>query len=194
MDFIFSPPSLERAVELVAAGFSRPVSPELIADTELHLPAHMSISALDGETIIAFASFDIYADGDLLYLKGVMIHPDYQSSGLASQMSRLCIEQSRARFYGLRTQSPRMWAAGSKLCDIWLPAIDGSTDSELLEMAAHLAEYGNYPYVRGIYEEAMYGEKPNHHDPAIQAWWDDNCDFHAGDAVICIGRLRSSRE
>ncbi len=194
MDIVLGQAEEDQAIALVSAGFSRPVSPELIADTRLHLPADMSVVALDDGRTVAFASFDLYADGDLIYLKGMMIHPDYQALGLAGQMHQACLAKTEARFYSLRTQSPRMWSAGAKLCDPWLPRLNGADEQELLEMAHYLEEYGTYPHVRGVYQGAIYGQKPTHHDPAIQAWWDEQCDFHAGDAIICIGRLKDSRE
>ncbi len=189
-------PDFELATLVTAAGFARPLTPELALDVANHLAeSGLRYSVKCRGELGGYALFRTF--GPVLYLSGMMLGPELQGRGLAPKIIQRAQVDTRAEFLGLRTQSLRMWLAGleasNKVCWLPNPSCWGPADTVIAEHAARLVvELGcDFPITRGFYGQALYGVKPAcpNHSP-LQAWWDSICNLERGDAVLCIGRLR----
>lgn len=83
-----------------------------------------------------------------------------------------------------------MWASASKMVRTIFPhpTLPCEASEEIaLNLAKSLMMSG--PIHPAFYGGALYGQKPAHHDPRIQNWWDSLCQFDRGDAVVCVGRF-----
>jgi hypothetical protein len=202
MKLILQEPDLVSATRLTSHGFFQPESDELRKDVAKHIHGDLVYSILDDDgTYFGFATFSI--DGDLIYLEGIMIDTPLQGHSIGGKVIEAARVKTKARYLALRTQSPRMWSVGYKLCDIWFPddpqpeqhpelavvmdrvlALKRNVDSTIsLISPTAVACYGGEP---------LYGEKPIHHDLDLQRWWDSLCNFERGDGVVCVGRFRES--
>lgn len=184
-------PSVDDAARLAGLGFGRDVDEGLRHNSERYSQGDLVFIATTDGNIIGWASFELYLQDELLYLKGMMIDPNYQGIGLASQFIDSARKYVHSSIFALRTQSPHMWSVGRKVCDIWLPSPDNTSDSALTEAVKVLQEYGDHPVARGVYEGAAYHHVPVHKDARVQQWWDKLCSAESGDAVICIGYFSS---
>lgn len=184
------PPHLDHATRFASLGFRVEESPSLRQDVANHLgEGDVYTVEVDGAPS-GFAIFHRYP-GHVLYLCGIMLVPDVQGRGLCERIIRGVLTPED-RFLGLRTQSPIMWAAGRRVCrDGWLPRQTDVRDPELLRVGQEVSARidTSFPFHPGRYGSALYGVKPVHRDPGVQAWWDQHCDFARGDAVVCVGRL-----
>lgn len=184
-------PALETAVLLSARGFVRSISEELAKDVAAHISGDLVLRIIEDSVDIGFACFQI--ESDVLYLHGIMIDPDVQAKSIAVRVIEYAQAKTNMSFLGLRTQSPRMWSAGRKVCQQWIPGFENGDerDEELLKAAHRIAKISNslFPVHVGCYGGPLYGTKPTHSDYIIQQWWDSLCDFERGDAAICVGRL-----
>jgi hypothetical protein len=191
MTIISEPPSLEEATRLASSGFAREVSDELFLDVKQHMESgDIVLGVKHDDEYVGFVILCVW--DDILYLSGIILHQDYQRHASVVDVISYVREKVQVRYFALRTQSPRMWSAAKKVCQRWYPDRDlGAIDVDL-EAVGHLVAAridSQFPYHKGCYGAALYGEKPTHHNDDIQSWWDDNCDFHRGDAVICVGEL-----
>lgn len=192
-------PSIEAATQIAAAGFVQPLTPALRGDVERHLKKGCLVQSFcEGEAVVGFAIYQLFvlpAGERLLYLAGIILDPKVQGQGLAARSIRAAADELGATHLGLRTQSPRMWLVGARLAEgDWGPHPDRAMSPEILALGHALAEAincnGAFPHIRGIYGGPLYGEKPLYEkSPHLQCWWDDQCSFHAGDAVLCVGTL-----
>lgn len=186
------PPSLEEATFLASSGFARDVSDELLLDVKQHMESGDIVLGIKYENeYVGFVILCVW--GDVLYLSGIILHQDYQRHASVVDVIQYVRQAEQVKYFALRTQSPRMWSAAKKVCRRWYPDFGlECIDPDLEDVGRLVAERieSQFPYHRGCYGSALYGEKPTHHDSEIQIWWDENCDFDSGDAVICVGELK----
>ena len=189
--FVPGLPNLNEAVAVAAEGFVQPVSDGLQTDVRNHLADSQTAFSIVDENgqVVGFALFKNIVG--VLYLTGLILRHDYQNRGLGKAAILAGRFATGAEYFALRTQSPRMWSVGNKLASAWYPNQNGFSDKDLEQKASILAlELGMAtPIVQGFYGGPLYGEKPTHRDPALQAWWDSLCSFQRGDAVLCVGRF-----
>ncbi|MFH0779246.1 MAG: GNAT family N-acetyltransferase [Parcubacteria group bacterium] len=187
-------PTLEQAAPLVAEGFVQPISPELIEDTRQHLRAgDFAYSIFEDKTLGGFAVFRLLPN-NILMLIGMMLGKNLQGRGIAGQVIKAAQQEYNCEYLALRTQSPRMWLAARKLCNLWFPHSDnGGLPAQFAAIAETIREnLGDkfcYPLVPYCYGQPLYGAKPIYRNPAVQSWWDSICDLERGDAVLCIGKF-----
>lgn len=185
-------PDLDVATLIASRGFVQPVSAALRTDVDVHL-RHGQIVFLvidaEKEAVVGFALFNDLAP--VLYLSGIILDPAYQGRGIAA----LAVAEARvltgATHLALRTQSARMWLAGSRMVEEWYPHPKQQIPDHLRPLAEQAAARTNsvFPVAVGLYGGPLYGAKPVHHDETLQSWWDSLCSFERGDAVFCIGRF-----
>ncbi len=186
-------PDLGLATEIAASGFCQPVTPELEQDVAGHLDGgELVYTVHEGEQTVGFAIFNVWGS-NVLYLSGIILDTDHQRQEAVSKTIHAARSVAKEVAYlSLRTQSLRMWVAGSKVCREWHPT---HTDEEI---PPYLTEVGQetadriksvFPIEEGCYDGPLYGEKPVYHDQILQLWWDGICNFERGDAVICVGVL-----
>lgn len=183
-------PDLELATLVTAAGFVQPPTPELRLDVERHFAqGRLVYSVHRNGRLGGYALFRVM--DQVLYLGGVMLLPELQGCGIAIKFIERAHADSGVHFLGLRTQSPRMWTAGLRATTSWIPR-ENAADEELAHLGRGLAAAlgCSFPVHPGFYGGSLYGQKPVHGDPRLQAWWDSICNTERGDAVICVGRLR----
>lgn len=191
-------PTPATALRIAAAGFDQAPNPQLATDVAGHIGGGDLVYTLVNGDPFGFAIFNVWQSGwgTVLYLSGIILDPAHQHRGLARQV----IEFARAdaaklgqtpRHLTLRTQSPRMWRTGAGLCRTWLPDPAADCSPQLAAIGQLTAERigSQFPVHHGCYGGPLYGEQPTHHDPQLQRWWDNLCDFAAGDAVICVGQF-----
>lgn len=191
MQMLVGTPAIEVAARLTSHGFVQPVSPELIDDVAAHIAGDLVVRIFDddGEEV-GFATFSVHED--LLYLNGIMLDPAVQGNSYAQNVISFARDRFDSAYLGLRTQNPKMWSVGKRMCDIWLPDLDDRLpDKGLQGVIDRLQKERNLPHPlhEACYGEALYGDKPVHRDEAIQRWWDELCDFERGDGVVCVGRF-----
>lgn len=190
-------PGLEAATRIAAAGFVQPMTDTLREDVDHHLAEGCLVQTFAlGDRVLGFAIYRLFEFGmsRLLYLAGIILDPEIQAQGLAARAIRLAALELGATHFALRTQSPRMWFVGTKLADgDWGPHPERAITPELLALGEELSRAigcnGIFPHLRGVYGGPLYGEKPTYHRASLQAWWDEQCTFLRGDAVLCIGTL-----
>lgn len=179
------------AVLAASEGFHQPITPALQVDVSEHLErCHFGLQFLqENGDIAGFALFKHF--DDLLCGGGMMIRPAFQKSGLVGEAILRAREMTNTSYLAYRTQSPRMWAAGRKITSVWTPQPTGFYHPDLEEVRARAAHHLRVtPTITpGFFGSALYGVKPTHADPVIQAWWDSLCSFENGDAVLCVGRF-----
>lgn len=186
-------PGVSAATEIAAAGFVQPYSVALLDDVGNHLhDGQLVYSLTEGGTLLGFSIFNQFgAAGEVLYLSGIILLPAAQGQGLAAGVIEHARRETGATYLVLRTQSPRMWSVGNKLCQTWFPHPEFTPSVALLAQAHVVSGHigAQFPVTRGHYGGPLYGAKPEHADAALQLWWDSLCDFARGDAVLCIGQM-----
>lgn len=186
-------PSLEVATGLASAGFVQSLSSTLREDVENHLREGQIIySTLEHDQVVGMSIFTaIGARSEILYLVGTIFLPRVQQRGLAAEAIHVARAECGSEYLALRTQSPRMWSVGNKLCRDWYPNVGIVIPSSMQEIGERVSRKidSAFPFARGQYRGPLYGAKPTHHDPVLQQWWDRICDFDRGDAVLCVGRF-----
>ncbi|MEK7584379.1 MAG: hypothetical protein AAB490_03970 [Patescibacteria group bacterium] len=184
-------PPLTVATELAAAGFVQSLSEALRQDVENHLNEGQVIySTIENGNFVGMSIFrTMGANDDILYLCGTIFMPEAQQRGFASQVIRLAQSELGSQYLALRTQSPRMWRVGQRLCREWYPDPHREIPPLIRGIGKLVgAEIGSeFPVTAGYYGGPLYGAKPLHQDPKLQAWWDRVCSFERGDAVLCVG-------
>ncbi|MDO8583597.1 MAG: hypothetical protein Q7R83_00260 [bacterium] len=184
-------PRVDLATAIAASGLVVSNSLPLQQDVESHLHAGQVYTVVSGDAPVGFAVFSRFPNG-VLYLAGIMLRPNVQGRHICEKIIQ-GVRRPEDRFLGLRTQSPIMWAAGKRICSNgWLPDQPVATDSELQRIGNEVAAVigcPTFPVSPGFYGQALYGKKPEHRDPVVQAWWDSLCDFVRGDVVVCVGRF-----
>lgn len=192
MEIIKGLPQLDIAAHIAAQGFQKELSLDLTEDVGSHLKSgELLYRLVDKDRDIGFAIFSVL-ENDILYLSGVIIEPCYQRKRLiASLVKQAQSDASNTKYLVLRTQSLRMWVAGSKLCSSWFPNQHSDIPGLLCNKGKIVASYlsSAFPFCHKVYGNPLYGEKPIYHDEALQIWWDSVCSFERGDAVICIGEM-----
>ncbi len=191
MQIIVATPNLDEAVRLAAAGFVQSITDELVADVANHLSGDLVVYMVEDEMVIGFATFSVH--GELLYLNGIQLNPVVHGRSVCGEVIAFARDETETSYLALRTQNPRMWAAGRKLCTVWLPSDnDDAIDAELSAMIALLETERSLPFPVhvGCYGTPLYGEKPIHRDESVQRWWDAICNFEAGDGIVCVGRFQ----
>lgn len=189
-------PSLDAATQVAAAGFVQPLTDALRQDVDHHLMEGCLVQTFTlDDRVVGFAIYRLceFAEAKVLYLAGIILDPEVQGQGLAARAIRLAATELRATHLALRTQSPRMWLVGARLAEgDWGPHPERSLDPRLQDLGTQLSHVigcaGTFPQLRGVYGGPLYGEKPTHQS-SLQVWWDEQCNFLAGDAVLCIGTL-----
>jgi hypothetical protein len=190
MDIIAENLDISTACELSALGFDKPITSELIADVSNHIGGDLVVRILEDNADIGFATFETY--GNLLYLCGIMLKPSVQGRGYAAVVIKYAQEITQSKYLALRTQNPKMWSVGKKMCGIWLPEIHSNSGNLLPKEALDNLQSSKglqHPIDIGCYGGPLYGTKPIHRDGTIQQWWDGICNFERGDGVVCIGLL-----
>lgn len=182
-------PSIHDAARLAGLGFGKNVDEELLQNSKRYSEGDLVFVAVNENETVAWASFELYREDKLMYLKGMMIDPRFQGKGIAGRFIEEARRFTQPSMFALRTQSPHMWSVGRKMCSVWLPSPNTHIDKGLSEAAKALSSYGQFPIARTIYGGRAYTALPLHPDPTIQKWWCDICDSDTGDAVICIGYL-----
>lgn len=187
-------PRLMDAVHMTALGFVREESKALAEDVSMHLQGGQIIYRIFvGECEVGFAIFVVY--GDILYLSGVILIPEYQGKGIINQVVKVVGSiQTECRYLILRTQSLRMYLAASRLCTQFYPQLGvwQNIPEEFTQRGNLVAEKINsqFPVHYGCYGGPLYGAKPVHRDDQLQQSWDELCNFERGDAIIFVGSLR----
>ncbi len=187
--FVQTIPPVDAATLIASSGFVKPVTDGLRQDVDVHLHEGQTVfSILDDDTLVGFAIFNRFEN--LLYLGGIILRESHQGKGIAFQAVAAAQEQRRSRWFGMRTQSLRMWVAAHKWVDTLYPHPTIKHEgyfaaAQTLSSRLHM----DAPVVAGFYGGPLYGAKPMHHDPKLQRWWDLICDFERGDAVVCVGRF-----
>lgn len=194
MRYSWEMPDLDEAVRLTAEGFRRPVTDALVEDVRVHLAAaEFSLCAREDGMLVCYMIFTVPVP-DVLYISGTLIESSRQGTGIKTAGTVLAFERHPSlRWFSGRTQSSVVWASAARIASELTPNREASALSTegtacLDALVAALRMSG--PTHAGFYGGPLYGEKPVHHDPAVQAWWDALCDFERGDAVLYLGRFQ----
>lgn len=183
--------SVQDGTTIAAAGFILDYNPGLEGDVRHHFASGTTYTIYEDDQKIGFVIYEVF--DDILYISGIVMLPSAQGQGYAQKIVRQLCEDTGLPFLAYRTQSPRMWSVGYKLCDRWYPnPEDTQPNPEMVAKIDFLRDrigMDSYPVSKGFYGHALYGSKPTVKDPAIQLWWDNMCCFEDGDSVVCIGTV-----
>ncbi len=184
-------PDLETATRIASSGFVQPISDELRQDVAGHMAGGDVVYGIkEHGQFVGFVIFNIW-DG-ILYLSGIIVDEAHQChQHVTESVAKVLRQRPGLKYLALRTQSPRMYVAGRKVCSVWIPHFDEVFAPELVRVGKEVAERtdSQFPLHEGCYGGPLYGEKPVYHDGSLQQWWDERCNFERGDALICVGRL-----
>ncbi len=208
MKYCWEIPGMEEAVQVTALALSRPIDQVLIDDVSVHFAETEKVLCVreQGE-LVGYMLLTFPVPG-LVYIAGTMVIPMLQGTGIKAHATRVVMQaHPQIRFWAGRTQSSIVWASVTRAASHVLPHPPGSIPSQPWPNAAwpglsgiH-SEMGRIRDVLagvlgmsswlepGFYGGPLYGEKPTHCDPAVQAWWDTFIDFERGDAVLYIAKL-----
>lgn len=194
MHYTWEFPGLDEAATLTAKGFRRPVTDALIEDVRAHLAsAEFALCARANGRLACYMIFTVPLP-DVLYIAGTLIAGPLQGTGIKTVGTVLAFERYPSlRWFSGRTQSSVVWSSAAHIASELTPNDNGSVLSRggadrLERLVRALGMSG--PAHAGFYGGPLYGEKPLHRDPSVQAWWDTRCDFERGDAVLYLGRYR----
>lgn len=182
--------SVEDATHIAASGFVQNYNPSLENDVRSHLGIGTTYTVYEDERKIGFVIYELF--GDILYISGIVLLSSAQGNGYACRIIDQLCKEVGLPFLGYRTQSPRMWSVGMKLCKEWYPNPTSTPNVDTLAKIEFLCQHINtpsYPVSKGFYGHALYGRKPILRDNEVQRWWDNMCSFEAGDSVVCFGIL-----
>ena len=212
--FVRDVPNLDLATHIASSGFVQPLSNALRSDVDAHLKEGQIVySIFKDDVLVGFAIFNKimlpavfpqvcsdwtaagYSDMLVLYLAGILLDASVQGMGIAEQVVRYAKNETGLFYLALRTQSLRMWIAGNKMTKSWYPNPQGTYIGHFDVAKMLLAKQLRMPLTKahssmGFYGAPLYGTKPAHRDPKLQAWWDNICSFERGDAVLCIGQFK----
>lgn len=180
--------SVEDATHIAASGFVQDYNPSLENDVRSHLDIGTTYTVYEDERKIGFVIYELF--GNILYISGIVLLPSAQGNGYACRIIGQLCKEVGLPFLGYRTQSPRMWSVGMKLCKEWYPNPTSTPSAATLTKIELLCQCINtpcYPVTKNFYGHALYGCKPFLRDKKVQLWWDNMCSFEAGDAVVCFG-------
>jgi len=65
----------------------------------------------------AYSIFQYIERAEMLYVHGIIIHPDYQSTGLSKKMILTVAEKAHPKYIMARTHNPRIYEMMSKLAE-----------------------------------------------------------------------------
>ncbi len=182
--------SVEEATYIACNGFGIGHSDSMKEDVRHHLDTSTTYTIYEGLVKVGFVCYQLF--GNILYISGIVMLPSAQGHGYAVKVTRLLAEKVGLPFLAYKTQSPRMWSVGGKVCKNWYPNPNQNPNQEILGKIHVLClciGAIDFPVSKGFYGHALYTEKPVVKDQAVQAWWDEMCDFHAGDSVVCFGTM-----
>ena len=183
--------TLEHATLAAAEGFIQPLSKSLETDVDNHLKlAEFGFQFHFRGEFLGFTLFQ--HQEDLLMGAGMQIRPFAQGHGLVKQAILLAKEITGANFLAYKTQNPRMWQVGERLCSVWTPTVEcGFANKDVDGARNRVADFMGIETttLKRFYGQALYGKKPTHWDEGIQEWWDSVCNFEQGDSVLCVGKF-----
>lgn len=188
-------PSLAEAMPVVALALCKEDSPELREDVRQHLEsAEFGVSVWHDTKLVGFMLFTLPLK-NVLYIAGTMIDPVFQGAGIKAFVTRLTMTVfPQIELISGRTQSPIVWSSVAKISRQMLPH-PTHQDPELEALRLQVAKNLGMSSVveRGFYGGPLYGQKPVHHDPTVQSWWDSFINFERGDATLYLARYTHSR-
>ncbi|MBI4974135.1 GNAT family N-acetyltransferase [Candidatus Roizmanbacteria bacterium] len=189
-------------IQVAASAFGVPhITREFEHDVRNHLEGHRVLLAYDTLGIpVGFGSFDHLQDGEsgILYVSGLVIRKDCQSSGIGTALSREAVLHMKASGYRVdlvagRTQNPVVAAARASYCDPIYP-ITAEPVPDIISAANMLRAHLNMNGVmspetlvtRDAYEHPLNDTRPRSKHANINTFFD----MHVGprDAVFIIGR------
>lgn len=177
-------------VKVVRAAFGTEMTEEDIYE-HLTMPKKVYLLRNQGKIFAmgAFTPKDIENE-KVLYVDGIAIHPQLQGKQVFEQIASKALDAER--FLSLRTQSPRMYAAFSRLCNFVYPNESMSCPENLFllfkgtgeNLGMKLDEKG---VARGLYGKSLYPKEQTHH--TASRLFNDilKVNYGAGDSVLCIG-------
>ncbi len=191
--YIWCRPVERDLVTLTASALCREIDEVLIKDVREHVDsAHDILAVYESGNLVGYMLIQVPLD-DVLYIAGTMVHPSCQGMGIKAQaMMEVMKVYVSCKYFAGRTQSSIVWASVTRAAGAVLPNPAGmSVEKAMVNARQRLVEVlkmGGSIH-QGFYGGPLYGEKPTHRDPAVQAWWDTFIDFERGDAVLYIAKL-----
>lgn len=172
--------------QLVAAGFMRSKTPELIEDTFAHLNAYLLTIILSQSGLaVSFIASDVLAGA--MYLKGIIIAPEFQGYGLGNALVKGNMDVLGAKNLGLHTQNANMDGVANRNAiymhnEAKVKAPLFGTESPVVKniggrpRVVHEAKYGG---------ESLYGDMNRY---LQQNMAPSGLDYQAGDALFFYGK------
>jgi hypothetical protein len=170
---------------------------------------HILYLARNDEKLVGFSSyreFNLQHIGNVLYLDGIAVKPEFQREGLFKEINCRQISDGEYRYFAMRTQSQVIYGATKSLKAFlkpnWqmevYPNRELKPTKEVRDLAIHLAknelgmgDFDPETFVgRKTYGKSLYGQNP--HYPGAADFFEDvlNLDSDKGDSVIIIGSLK----
>ena len=188
---------VEKLTDIARDGFGTDMSKQ---DVENHvLPVDQLYLVDVGGKLIGFSSYDLlrYQQKNILYLSGIVIKKEFQKCGLFRVVNSLAL-MGDYDFFAMRTQNPVVYAAASKLVDLYPKA--GRIPEDVKDIASAIAvehlgmnDFCRETFVkRSTYGCCLYDAVPEHR---AKEFFDEvlELDYSSGDSVLLVGRVKNAR-
>lgn len=184
---------------LTRLGFVQEDSPVLWKDTENHIfGSEFLFVVSNNDQVISYAVLDFWKQEtqSVLYLSGIMVHPQYQGTNVSSNTLRNALGQFNPDFIAARTQNPVMYESLARICKAVYPNHLGHSIPPEVKLIGEftakcklrMKDYDPDSMVgKGIYGGCMYGKEPSSRDPLIEKWFKEMVSLKRGDAMIVVG-------
>lgn len=187
---------VEKLTEVAQDGFGTSIAE---SDVENHVLPVSRLYLIDvGGSVVGFSSYDClnFLGKSILYLSGTVIKREFQKCGFFRMVNSLALMSGNYDFFAMRTQNPVVYAAASKLVDLY-PKIESPPD-DVKDIACLIAEehlgmknYCHETFVgRSTYGCCLYDAVPEHH---AKGFFDKvlGLNYNSGDSVILVGRVEN---
>lgn len=170
---------------LVADGFMRDETDELIADTYEHLNSHL-LTIILSETGLAVAFIASNMLAKAMYLRGIMINPNYQGRGLGNVLINENMNILGAKDLSLHTQNANMdILANRNAVYIHQSALGKASDFGTADPVVEIIEGRERVVHKGKYgKESLYGDMNRYLQQNMALV---GLDYQAGDALFFYG-------
>jgi ribosomal protein S18 acetylase RimI-like enzyme len=141
----------------------------------------ISVVHQDGR-IRGFASVKIYPTENILYLHGIVVHPDLKGMGIGRALLKTLIDHTKTGWLAFTTQNPVMYMMLRSICKTStfpshkrpvVPPFLAPIAKELVKGRDGTFHEDTF-VIHDLYKHCLYGAMPRTSDESVQSWFDQS--------------------